>query len=70
MKYHRQLMNAILNDKINIAAGEVISLKDAPRGYAEFVVEQPKVCNRPWNDSLEFSTSVIILIHLLSSLFA
>jgi hypothetical protein len=60
MKYHRQLMNAILNDKINIAAGEVISLKDAPRGYAEFVVEQPKVCNRSaWNDSLEISTSVI-----------
>jgi glutathione-independent formaldehyde dehydrogenase len=63
MKYHRQLMNAILNDKINIAKAvnaEVISLKDAPRGYAEFVVEQPKVCNRPaWNDSLEISTSVI-----------
>jgi glutathione-independent formaldehyde dehydrogenase len=39
MKYHRQLMNAILNDKINIAKAvnaEVISLKDAPRGYAEF----------------------------------
>jgi glutathione-independent formaldehyde dehydrogenase len=38
MKYHRQLMNAILNDKINIAKAvnaEVISLKDA-RGYAEF----------------------------------
>jgi glutathione-independent formaldehyde dehydrogenase len=35
MKYHRQqLMNAILNDKINIAKAvnaEVISLKDAPR---------------------------------------
>jgi glutathione-independent formaldehyde dehydrogenase len=31
MKYHRQLMNAILNDKINIAKAvnaEVISLKD------------------------------------------
>jgi glutathione-independent formaldehyde dehydrogenase len=39
MKYHRQLMNAILNDKINIAGWlqmKRISLKDAPRGYAEF----------------------------------
>lgn len=39
MKYHRQLMNAILYDKIDIAKAvnvEVISLKDAPRGYAEF----------------------------------
>jgi glutathione-independent formaldehyde dehydrogenase len=38
MKYHRQLMNAILNDKINIAkaVNAEISLKDAPRGYAEF----------------------------------
>jgi hypothetical protein len=62
MKYHRQLMNAILNDKINIAKAvnaEVISLKDAPRGMLN-LVEQPKVCNRPaWNDSLEISTSVI-----------
>lgn len=39
MKYHRQLMNAILFDKIDIAKAvnvEVISLQDAPRGYAEF----------------------------------
>jgi len=39
MKYHRQLINAILHDKINISKAlnaEVISLKDAPRGYAEF----------------------------------
>lgn len=39
MKYHRQLMNAILHDKVAIAKAvnaEVISLKDAPRGYAEF----------------------------------
>ncbi|MCW5961587.1 MAG: formaldehyde dehydrogenase, glutathione-independent [Pyrinomonadaceae bacterium] len=39
MKYHRQLMNAILYDKIHIAKAvnvEVISLQDAPRGYAEF----------------------------------
>jgi hypothetical protein len=36
-----------------------ISLKDAPRGYAEFSGAQ-KVCNRPaWNDSLEISTVVI-----------
>jgi glutathione-independent formaldehyde dehydrogenase len=50
MKYHRQLMNAILNDKINIAKAvnaEVISLKDAPRGYAEFGSGAKKVCNRP-----------------------
>jgi glutathione-independent formaldehyde dehydrogenase len=57
MKYHRQLMNAILNDKINIAKAvnaEVISLKDAPK----VMVGSQKVCNRPWNDSLEISTSV------------
>ncbi|MCF2444665.1 formaldehyde dehydrogenase, glutathione-independent [Dyadobacter sp. CY345] len=39
MKYHRQLMNAILFDKIKIAKAvnvEVISLQDAPRGYRDF----------------------------------
>jgi glutathione-independent formaldehyde dehydrogenase len=39
MKYHRQLMNAILFDKIKIAKAvnvEVITLKDAPRGYRDF----------------------------------
>ncbi len=39
MKYHRNLMNAILFDKIKIAKAvnvEVISLQDAPRGYADF----------------------------------
>ncbi len=39
MKYHRQLMNAILYDKIQVAKAvnvEVISLKDAPKGYADF----------------------------------
>lgn len=39
MKYHRQLMNAILFDKIKIAKAvnvEVITLKDAPRGYKDF----------------------------------
>lgn len=39
MKYHRGLMQAILNDRIQIAKAvnaEVISLDDAPRGYEEF----------------------------------
>lgn len=39
MKYNRQLMNAILFDKIDIAKAvnvEVIGLNDAPRGYKEF----------------------------------
>jgi glutathione-independent formaldehyde dehydrogenase len=39
MKYHRQLMNAILYDKIQIAKAvnvEVIRLKDAPKGYKDF----------------------------------
>ena len=39
MKYHRQLMQAILYDKIQIAKAvnvEVISLTDAPRGYQDF----------------------------------
>jgi glutathione-independent formaldehyde dehydrogenase len=39
MKYHRQLMNAILYDKIKIAKAvnvEVITLQDAPRGYHDF----------------------------------
>lgn len=39
MKYNRQLMMAILNDKIQIAKAvnaTVIPLEDAPRGYKEF----------------------------------
>ncbi len=39
MKYHRQLMNAILYDKIKIADAvnvEVISLQDSVKGYSDF----------------------------------
>ena len=39
MTYHRQLMNAILYDKVQIADAvnvKTISLDDAPKGYAEF----------------------------------
>ncbi len=39
MKYNRQLMMAILHDKINIAKAvnvNVITLDDAPKGYADF----------------------------------
>ena len=39
MSYNRQLMQAILYDKIQIAKAvnvEIISLDDAPKGYAEF----------------------------------
>ncbi|CAN5820838.1 hypothetical protein BH24BAC1_BH24BAC1_37090 [soil metagenome] len=39
MKYHRQLMQAILYDKIKIADAvnvQVISLLDAPKGYNDF----------------------------------
>lgn len=39
MKYHRQLMNAILYDKIQIAKAvnvQLISLDDAPKGYVDF----------------------------------
>jgi len=39
MKYHRQLMNAILYDKIQIAKAvnvQVIKLQDAPNGYKDF----------------------------------
>jgi len=39
MRYHRQLMNAILHDKVQIAKAvnaTVISLDDAPQGYADF----------------------------------
>ena len=39
MKYHRQLMQAIFYDKIQIAKAvnvEVISLTDAPKGYQDF----------------------------------
>jgi glutathione-independent formaldehyde dehydrogenase len=39
MKYNRQLMQAILHDKIQIAKAvnvEVIRLDDAPRGYKDF----------------------------------
>ncbi|MGW6461684.1 formaldehyde dehydrogenase, glutathione-independent [Streptomyces sp. NPDC055078] len=39
MRYHRGLMQAILNERVHIARAvnaTVISLDDAPRGYAEF----------------------------------
>lgn len=39
MKYHRSLMNAILHDRAHIAdavGATVISLDDAPTGYARF----------------------------------
>ncbi|HEY8742989.1 MAG TPA: formaldehyde dehydrogenase, glutathione-independent [Chloroflexota bacterium] len=39
MRYHRQLMMAILHDRVQIAKAvnaTVISLDDAPRGYADF----------------------------------
>ncbi|TMC97326.1 MAG: formaldehyde dehydrogenase, glutathione-independent [Chloroflexi bacterium] len=39
MRYHRQLMNAILHDKVQIAKAvnaTVISLEDAPQGYKDF----------------------------------
>lgn len=39
MRYHRQLMEAILNDKVHIARAvnaTVIPLEDAPRGYRDF----------------------------------
>ncbi len=39
MKYNRQLMMAILHGKVQIADAvnaTVITLEDAPRGYAEF----------------------------------
>ena len=39
MRYHRQLMMAILHDKVQIAKAvnaTVISLDDAPQGYKDF----------------------------------
>jgi glutathione-independent formaldehyde dehydrogenase len=39
MKYNRALMMAVLHDRINIAKAmnaTLISLDDAPRGYADF----------------------------------
>ena len=45
MKYNRQLMQAIMWDRIHIAdivGVEVISLDDAPRGYGEFDASVPK----------------------------
>ena len=39
MKYHRELMNAILNDRCQIAKAvnaTVITLDDAPQGHKEF----------------------------------
>jgi glutathione-independent formaldehyde dehydrogenase len=39
MKYNRQLMMAILNDRVNIAKNvnaKAITLEEAPQGYAEF----------------------------------
>jgi glutathione-independent formaldehyde dehydrogenase len=45
MKYNRALMHAILWDRIRIAETvgvEVISLDNAPQGYAEFDLGAPK----------------------------
>lgn len=45
MRYHRPLMNAILNDKVKIADAlnvELISLDDAPRCYNEYNHGAPK----------------------------
>jgi len=39
MKYHRQLMMAILHDKVQIAKAvnaTIIRLEDAPKGYGDF----------------------------------
>jgi len=39
MRYHRDLMQAILYEKINISKAvnvQVISLDDAPKGYSDF----------------------------------
>ncbi|NRA38082.1 MAG: formaldehyde dehydrogenase, glutathione-independent, partial [Planctomycetes bacterium] len=39
MKYHRNLMNAILYDKIQIASAvnvQMITLDEAPKGYMDF----------------------------------
>jgi glutathione-independent formaldehyde dehydrogenase len=39
MKYHRQLMNAILYDKIHIAKAvnvQIISLQESVQGYKDF----------------------------------
>ena len=39
MRYNRQLMKAILHDKVQIAKAvnaTVISLDDAPKGYKDF----------------------------------
>ena len=50
MKYNRGLMMAILHDKVNIAknvGATVISLDDAPRGYAVRPGRRPQVRHRP-----------------------
>ena len=39
IRYHRQLMNAILYDKVDVSKAvnvEVISLDEAPQGYKDF----------------------------------
>ena len=44
MRYNRQLMMAILHDKVHIAEAvnaKAISLDDAPQGYAEFDTARP-----------------------------
>ena len=45
MRYHRQLMNAILRDKVQIAKAvnaTSISLDEAPQGYAQFDSGSPR----------------------------
>jgi glutathione-independent formaldehyde dehydrogenase len=55
MKYHRQLMTAILYDKIQIAKAvnvQVITLNEAPQGYVDFDKGAAKkfVIDPPRND--------------------
>ena len=50
MKYNRQLMMAILHDRIHIAEAvnaTAIWLQDAPRGYADSMPEPPRICPGP-----------------------
>ena len=54
MRYHRQLMNAILNDRCQIAKAvnaTVISLDEAPQGYQDFDGERQEVRPRPARDA-------------------
>jgi hypothetical protein len=60
LKYNRQLMQAILHDKIQIAKAvnvQIVLLEEAPTGYQDFDKGAAKVRHRPERNAEEVRSS-------------